>query len=348
VEAAAADAADLAGRIARGEARLFTAAVYVTVHAAALADLDAACQQVRAAADATLLDLRPGTFRQLPGVTSTLPFGVDAVGATRSLDTDTVAAAFPFASPDAPEAPHGVLYGLNTATGAPVMWDRWAQDNHNSIVLARSGAGKSYFTKTEILRHLYDGVQVAVIDPDGEYHHLAAHVDGVVCSPGAAGVHLNPLALPADPGPDALTRRVMFIHTLAATMLGADLAPDEAAALDEAVLVAYNAAGIGTDPATWHHAPPVLPHVLNALSRSSEPGPTVATRLAPYVTGGLSGLFDGDPTPLPSGHFTVYDLSQLPDELTAAGTLLVLDAIQSGLTADGTRRLVVVDEAWRL
>lgn len=349
VEAAAADAADMAGRLARGDTRLFSIGVYITVHALDSHALSLACDQVHAAATAAMMDIRPATFRQLPAITSTLPIGLDALSAVRTVDTDVAAAAFPFTSPDAPDAPQGVLYGLNLSTGSPVMWDRWDCDNHNSVVVARSGAGKSYFTKTEVLRQLYSGVDVTVVDPDGEYHHLAAHVGGTTCSPGAPGVHLNPLALPHDPGPDALTRRIMFIHNLVSTLLHTTLTPDESAVLDDAVLTAYTAHGITANPATWHQAPPHLGHVCTALTGSGSPiAATLATRLAPYVTGGLSDLFTGEPTKLPTGHLTVYNLAQLPDELTSAGTLLVLDAIWRSLADDGTRRLIVVDEAWLL
>ena len=55
---------------------------------------------------------------------------------------------FPFTSPDlprdpaAPDALPGVLYGGNTAGPGLVAWDRWAADNHNSVTLAASSAGK--------------------------------------------------------------------------------------------------------------------------------------------------------------------------------------------------------------
>ena len=39
----------------------------------------------------------------------------------------------------------GMLYGLNPDSNGVVWWDRWSQHNANSVVLARSGAGKSYF-----------------------------------------------------------------------------------------------------------------------------------------------------------------------------------------------------------
>ena len=65
------------------------------------------------------------------------------------MDTAALAASFPFTSPDlprdpaAPSALPGVLYGVNTAGPGLVAWDRWAADNHNSVTLAASGAGKS-------------------------------------------------------------------------------------------------------------------------------------------------------------------------------------------------------------
>ncbi|MGH8881655.1 MAG: VirB4 family type IV secretion system protein, partial [Stackebrandtia sp.] len=271
VEAAAADAAELAGRLATGDTRLFGLGVYITVHASAPDELDAAGEQLRSHAAAAMLDLRPATWRALPGRVTTLPVGIDALKALRTVDTDVVSAAFPFTSPDAPNPPTGVLYGLNRHTGAPVIWDRWTADNHNSVVVARSGAGKSYFTKTEILRQLYDGVDVTVIDPDGEYAPLAEHVDGTLVNPGAPGVHINPLDLPANPSPDALTRRILFAHTLVSTLLGEELSSDAAAALDDAGLTAYEQAGITHDRSTWDHEAPTLPGVHAILANGSTP-----------------------------------------------------------------------------
>ena len=133
-----------------------------------------------------------------------------------------------------------MLYGINPASNGIVWWDRWAQENHNTVVLARSGAGKSYFVKLEVLRSLYTGVQVSVIDPEDEYLRLAAAVDGTVVRLGAPGVKINPLDLPAgDTRPDVLTRRGLFLHTFIAVLLGEQPAPAERAALDRAILGCY-------------------------------------------------------------------------------------------------------------
>ncbi|MFJ6953171.1 VirB4 family type IV secretion system protein [Micromonospora aurantiaca (nom. illeg.)] len=361
VEAAAADAADLAERVARGAAKLFEVAIYVTLHARTLDDLATLTAGVKSAAASVLLDLQPATFRHQQGWLSTLPVGVDPLRMRRVLDTTALAAAFPLASPDLPAptpgdiAPaEGVLYGVNTTSNGVLVWNRWAQDNHNSVVLARSGAGKSYFVKLDVLRNLYQGTTVSVIDPEDEYTPLADHVGGTVVQLGVPGVRINPLDLPDDRRPDTLTRRGLYLHTLIAVMLGAAPPPAERAALDRAITATYARAGINADPGTWTKPAPLLRDLAEVLAGDGDPAAgQLAARLAPWTVGNFAGLFDGPTTTVPHGHLVVWSLRHLPDELRTIGTLLALDSIWSGIDttpagAGRGRHLVVVDEAWLL
>ncbi len=337
IEAAAEDAADLADRLARGQARLFRVGLYLTVHAPTRAALADAVAEVRAAAASVLLDTHPATWRHLPGWCSTLPLGHDGLGHRRIMDTDALAAAFPLASPDLPgalpgEGPAlgGVLFGVNTTSGGIVWWDRWTQDNHNAVVLARSGAGKSYLVKLDVLRNLYDGVQVAVIDPEDEYAHLADAVGGTLVRLGAPGARVNPFDLPpGDHRGDALTRRALFLHTLIGVLLGQQPPPTERAALDKAITATYTTAGITHDPATWRRPAPVLADLAAALTRddANPDAATLAARLTPWTTGAFKDLFAGATTAHPTGHLVVWSTRHLPDELRAAAMLLALDAI---------------------
>ncbi|MGV9764727.1 VirB4 family type IV secretion system protein [Micromonospora tulbaghiae] len=361
VEAAAADAADLAERVARGAAKLFEVGIYLTLHARTLDDLATLTEGVKSAAASVLLDLQPATFRHQQGWLSTLPVGVDPLRMRRVLDTTALAAAFPLASPDLPTptpgdiAPaEGVLYGVNTTSNGVLVWNRWAQDNHNSVVLARSGAGKSYFVKLDVLRNLYQGTTVSVIDPEDEYTPLADHVGGTVVQLGVPGVRINPLDLPDDRRPDTLTRRGLYLHTLIAVMLGAAPPPAERAALDRAITATYARAGINADPGTWTKPAPLLRDLAEVLAGDDDPAAgQLAARLAPWTVGNFAGLFDGPTTTVPHGHLVVWSLRHLPDELRTIGTLMALDSIWSGIDTPPTgtsrgRHLVVVDEAWLL
>jgi len=362
-EAAADDAAELADRIARGHSKLFRVGLYLCVHAASLDELDEAVAQVRATAASLLLDTQPATWRQLRGWTATLPLATDGLAMRRVMDTDAIAMALPLASSDLPAplpgesaASAGVLYGLNTASNGVVWWDRWAQHNANSVVLARSGAGKSYFVKLEILRCLADGVHVAVIDPDNEYTRLADAVGGVTIALGADGVRLNPLDIPpGDQRPQARTYRALFLHTLISVLLGQQPPPAERAALDKAINDAYDQAGISNDPDTWRRQAPLLRDVSAALTdQRTEAADTLAARLTPWTTGSFKDLFDGPTTTIPGGQLVCWSTRQLADELRTPGMLLALDAIwrEVDTPAVGSphppRRLVVVDEAWTL
>jgi type IV secretory pathway VirB4 component len=354
-DTAASDAHVLAARLARGEGRLFRASLSLTVHARTHTELDEEVSRVRALAAGLLIDAKPATFRALQGWITTLPLGVDLLGAGRTFDTSALAAAFPFTSPDlhADLGEHAVLYGTNAASSSLVMWDRFTCDNHNSVILARSGAGKSYLAKLEILRSLYTGVQVCVIDPENEYERLCTAVGGAHIALGADGVRLNPFDLPAgaQQTKDALTRRALFIHTFIAVLLEEPLDPSARAALDRGIVAAYHGVGMTADPRTWTRQPPVLADLAQALQADGDPiAAELAARLTPYVTGTWRALFDGQTTTRPDSHLVIFSLRDLPDELKTIGTLLTLDAIWRRVTDTHQRRprLVVVDEAWLL
>ncbi|MGW4795344.1 VirB4 family type IV secretion system protein [Nonomuraea sp. NPDC004297] len=352
-EAAADDAAELAASLARGHGRLFRVGLYLTVHAADAEELDAEVQHVKALTASLLLDAHPTTFRAMQGWTATLPLGTDALKTRRTFDTSALAAAFPFASPDLRprlgETP--VLFGLNAYSSGVVLWDRFAHDNHNSVTIARSGAGKSYFTKLEVLRLLFHQVEVCVVDPEDEYRRLSDAVGGTVLGLGTPGVCFNPFDLPASAEDDALDRRAMFLQTLVATMLGEPLAAAMKAVLDKAVIATYAAHGITSDRRTWKRPTPLLADLVTMLEATAAPEASeLAARLAPYVSGSYRSLFAGPTTTRPDGHLIVFSLRDLPEETRPVGMLLALDAIWRRVSnpADRRRRLVVVDEAWTL
>jgi len=368
LDAAAFDAAELATRLARGEARLFRLGLYLTVHGFSPDDLVERVTEVRNLAASLLLDTASVTWRQLQGWITCLPLGFDALDMRRVFDTDALAACFPFTSPDLPigagDAGMGVLFGLNLASSGVVVWDRWAQDNYNAVILARSGAGKSYLAKLDLLHNLYLGVEAFVIDPEDEYIALANAVGGTIIRPGAPGVRINPLDLNPGDGEDALYRRTQFMQTFVAVATtggpsgaggsvaasGVGLSPDEAPALDDAVLAAYRAKGITTDPRTWRRPAPLLADVVTELPNFGDAGRAVAARLRPYVAGSFKTLFDGPTTTPAAGHLVVYAIKELADELKPVGTLLALDAIWRTVSSSSPDlpQLVLVDEAWRL
>lgn len=111
------------------------------------------------------------------GFSSTIPLCQDQLGITRSTITSSLAGSFPFISTDMMSST-GIFYGINQHTGSLVIFDRFNNElpNMNSVILATSGAGKSFTVKLEILRYLLNDVEAIVIDPENEYVSLAEKV----------------------------------------------------------------------------------------------------------------------------------------------------------------------------
>ncbi|RSN44965.1 conjugal transfer protein TraC [Amycolatopsis sp. WAC 04197] len=366
VEAATEDAYDLSARVARGEGKLYRFGLYLTVHATSEPDLAEHVAAVRSLAASLLMNAQPTTYRSLQGWVSTLPLALDLIGMRRTFDTSALAAAFPFTSPDLPPAdptsvaaPDGVLYGFNIGSQGLVHWNRFAADNYNSVVLGRSGAGKSYLVKLEALRSLYRGVEVAIIDPEDEYRRLCEAIGGTYIRLGDPAVRINPFDLPIATRPDgrrtapkdALTRRVLFLHTVIGVLLGMELSAHQRAVLDRAFLATYQRAGITSDPRTWGRQAPLLADLSATLTGTGDPvAADLASRLHPFVDGASSAMFSGPTTTRPEGHLTVFSLRDLPDELRAIGTLLTLDTIWRRVSNPAIRRprLITVEEAWLL
>ncbi|MEU7140426.1 PrgI family mobile element protein [Nocardia sp. NPDC046473] len=365
IDVAAEDAAELSARVARGEGRLFRVGLYLSVHAASETELAEEVAAVRTLAASLLVDTCHLTYRAVQGWAATLPLGLDLVRAHRTFDTAALGAAFPFTSPQLPVAdpvqahrPDGVLYGRDAAGGL-LFFDRFSQDmhNHNAVILGRSGSGKSYFVKSELLRSLHRGIEATVIDPEDEYRALADAVGGTYLALGASGVRLNPFDIEVHVRPDgrrcapadALTRRKLFGHTVIRVLLG-EQSPAQRAVLDTAMTAAYAAAAITEDPASWTRPAPTMSTLVEQLRAcGSSVGTELAAALGPFVGhGAFAGLIDGPTTTAPEGGLIVFSLRGLPDELKTLGTLLALDATWRRVANPATRRprLVVVDEAW--
>ena len=140
------------------------------------------------------------SYRQLPAWQASLPLNVDDIAAfRRNFNTSALACTFPFSSLELLDE-KGLFYGLNKANKSLVSLDRFSLANANSLICAQSGAGKSYLAKLEILRAYQAGVQIIVIDPEGEYQALCQELGGQYITINQKSIHaLNPLQLRSIP-----------------------------------------------------------------------------------------------------------------------------------------------------
>src|SRR5271154_4058219 len=141
------------------------------------------------------------------------------------MNTSPISSFFPFVSEDL-TSNQGIMYGINLHNNNLVIFDRFSLENANQVVFAKSGSGKSYATKLEIVRSLMAGVEsVIVIDPENEYKKLADTFGGSNFNISLSShEHINPFdipVIPEDESPsDVLKSHIVTITSLLKLMLG--------------------------------------------------------------------------------------------------------------------------------
>ena len=279
---------------------------------------------------------------------TTLPLAQDRLMINRNMDTTSLATTFPFTSSELTQN-RGVLYGLNEHNGSLVILDRFSLENANSVVFAKSGSGKSYLIKLEALRSLMFDTEVLVIDPENEYQALCNAVGGeYIVFSYQSKAKINPFDLSQvyEEGQNELGQKVLSLHSLFKTMMG-DLAPQEEALLDRAIILTYKQKGITPDPATQKKEPPLLEDLYKVLVGMEEDvALNLAARLEKYVKGSFRGIFDQHTNVDLSNTFTVFSIKELEDALRPIAMFMILDYIWTRIKKDLKRRLLIVDEAW--
>ena len=277
-------------------------------------------------------------FRQHDGHLSTLPLALNPGGSWRTVDTTTLAFLLPFAPPDL-DTRKGTLFGLDLRSGSVVTYDPFdgAFLNANTVVMARSGAGKSFSTKLGLLRGISRGIVYYVIDPEGEYASLAQVAGGRVLTPGVAGHGLNPFVLEEEDESEVL-QRVGGLRRLIEVMVGERFSPEQRATLDEALTAYY----------TTHRAVTGFQDFFIFLESQGYKG--MASLLRPFATGSLRHLLTDQGADLLGTELpiTVFNLRLLEPELRPAATLVCAEAVWSMASRDPKPRVLVVDEVWSI
>lgn len=350
VEAALGDAQMLQEELVKGAERFFQFGLYVTVPAQSKEELDEVTKQVESTLGSLLLVPKHATLQQEDAFKTTLPQGTDHIYITRNMDTTSLATTFPFVSSSL-TSNSGIMYGINEHNGSLVIFDRFSQENANSVIFAKSGAGKSYLVKLEALRSLMFGTEVIVIDPEEEYKTLCQAIGGEYISFNfSSEAKINPFDLSGiyEEGENELGLKILSLHGLFKVIMG-NLTPSEDALLDRALVATYKAKGITPDPATQQNEPPLMEDLYKVLiGMEEQTARGLADRIERFVKGSLVGIFNQQSNIDIKNTFTVFSIKDLENELRPIAMYLILDFIWTKVKNDIRKRLLIVDEAWYL
>lgn len=348
VQAALDDAQVLQDELVKGQERFFQFGLYITIPADTKEELDTFTKQVESTLGSLSLIPKHATLQMEDAFKTTFPDGTDYLYITRNMDTTSLATTFPFTSSSL-TSNTGVMYGINEHNGSLVIFDRFTQENANSVIFAKSGAGKSYMVKLEALRSLMFGTEIIVIDPEEEYRSLAEAIGGEYISfDFDSPAKINPFDLSGvyEEDENELGLKILSLHGFFKVVMG-KLTPSEDALLDRALVATYKSKGITPDPTTQKKEPPLVEDLYKALiGMEEQDAKGLADRLEKFVKGSLIGIFNQQSNIDIKNTFTVFSIKNLEEELRPIAMHLILDFIWTRIKNDIKKRLLIVDEAW--
>ncbi|MDZ7726551.1 MAG: hypothetical protein U5L75_03150 [Candidatus Campbellbacteria bacterium] len=271
LDTALADLESLRDDLQQAQEKLFDVGLYVSIFGKDQNELDKLESEIRSILEAKLVYIKPAIFQQEQGLMSVFPFGTDKLNVYSKLNTSPLSSIFPFISFDL-TSDKGILHGINRHNSSLVLFDRFSLENYNSVSFAKSGAGKSFATKLEILRTLMFDTEVIVIDPEREYEQLATAIGGRYFNISLNSEHhINPFDLPdvredEDPA-DVLRSNTIQLVGLFRIMFGG-LTPEEDAIIDRAITETYALKDITPDSDFSNIDPPLMSDFEMVLERN--------------------------------------------------------------------------------
>jgi type IV secretory pathway VirB4 component len=342
------DLEQLRDNLQQAQERIFDVGLYLSIYGTSQEELDKTETEIRSILDAKLVYVKPALFQQEQGFKSVIPTGSDLLEINSKLNSPPLSSFFPFISFDL-TSDKGILYGINRHNSSLILFDRFSLENYNSVTFAKSGSGKSYSTKLEILRSLMFDTEVIVIDPESEYEYLANAVGGRFFNISlSSDNHINPFDLPVpreDESPqDVLRSNIINLVGLFRIMLGG-LTPEEDSIIDRAITETYALKDITGEHDFRNMEPPLLSDFELVLA-GMEGSESLVQRLNKYTRGTWAGFLNQPTNVDINKKFVAFSVRNMEDELKTVAMYIITHFIWNAVRKELKKRLLVIDEAW--
>ena len=342
------DLESLRDSLQQAQERIFDVGLYISIYGENEQELDKIESEVKSILESSLVYLKPALFQQEQGYKSVLPIADDQLRIYSKLNSSPLSSIFPFISFDL-TSDKGILYGINRHNSSLILFDRFSLENYNSITFAKSGSGKSYATKLEILRSMMFDTDVIILDPEREYEYLAEATGGRFFNISLTSEHhINPFDLPTpredESTADVLRSNIVNLVGLFRLMLGG-LTPEEDAIVDRAITETYALKDITPDSDFTKIEPPLMSDFELVLA-GMEGGESLVQRLTKYTKGTWAGFINRPSNVDINKKLVVFSLRDMEDELKPVAMYIVMHFIWNQIRKELKKRLLVIDEAW--
>lgn len=383
------DAQSLMSKVDLEQQSLFETGVFLTVHAPNQEEGLRRSKRLEATLAASQIRVRPMVWRQEDGYRATMPW-VEFPSSQRGtspyqMPAETIAASFPMSSSGINHE-SGIVLGKDQA-GSLVVIDRWKPPsssgvaNKNQVILATSGAGKSYAAMATLIREWAQGAKVIIVDPEREFQKLCRSLEGTWINVGSGGTRINPFeAVDAPVDLDLqeedekvyqgspINRQLQRVKLFLDIYLP-DLSHVQKSLLNEAVQKAYEEKGITaeTNPSSVDVWPTIKDlysickaagdddlGILGEESNQSlrKDWQILGVLLQDAAVGTDAALWSGQSTVKADSDFIVLDIHDLEtaeERVRRAQYTNILGYAWDLIRADRTeKKILAVDEAWML
>lgn len=350
LETAYRDIESLRDLLVQAREKMFNVGLYLTIFADNKDDLLLKQTQIIKTLESSLIVAKPVLFQQEDAFISSLPLNLDKLQVNYVMNSSAASSFFPFISSEL-SMERGILLGINLQDSSLVIFDRFAFENAHMVIFARSGAGKSYTSKIEIMRSLMMGQDVIVLDPENEYQSIAEVYGGSFIPISLRSEHhINPFDMPPllkdeDPS-EVYKEKLNDIVGLLQVIVKREFSAEELTIIDRALNQTY--ASFNILPTTDFSKVEVFPTLNDFVKvlKSIEGGEKIADELYPFTEGNFSGFINQPTNVSLEKRIVVFGFKDLVEELRPIGMYLVLNDLMNKVRREMKRRVLIIDEAW--
>ena len=347
------DVEELRHKLTRWDEKYFHFWLYITVYWETEEQLNKVWKDIETVLAWRNVLQKQAILRSEQAFISTWPFCKDELGIYRNISTWGLSTTFPFSSSTLSHD-EWVLYWVNTHNNSLIIFDRFKTENANMTVFAKSGWGKSYAIKLEILRSLMLWIDVIIIDPENEYNTLIQQVWWSYLDVSLnSKQRINPFDLPLslkdqDEKPGDLLRNAIINLLWLMNLMLWKMTAEEASIMEKAIITTYSLKWITLedDDIKWKEIPVMkdLQDVLETMDWAS----SLVKRMEKFTVWIFWGIFSQHTNIDLQDWLQVFSVRDLDDMLRPIAMYVVLNHIWNKVRSSSKKRLLVVDEAWNI
>lgn len=308
-------------------------------------ELDNDSKTLMSIARSNMCDIQPLAFssRQLDGLSTVLPVGVNKLDIVRTLITESAAVFIPFRAQEVMDR-RGIWFGQNAITNNLILCNKELLLNPNAFQLGVPGSGKSFLTKEQIIFiALSTDDDILICDPEGEYAPLVKELGGEVIQISAgSSTHINALDMEEGYGDSGnpVGDKSQFVMSLFEQLDRDGIKPIDRSIIDRCVALVFQ------DYYQTKQVPTLITLRKKLLEQPEPEARSLALKLELFTDGSLD-VFAHETNVNVSSRIVSYDIFKLGKQLKTMGLLVITDAFINRVNSNwrkGKRTHVIVDE----